>query len=372
MKKILNTIFVLATLIIIFTACKKEDNVNTVILADDTLLIAKVSSNAIKDGETLIIEGGHFGTHPNKPIYYDDYRDANLGANALEAGLMNLGSDEKGWPIVVEDKSVSGEKSLRMDYGIGEYNGAGMFPRVGVTGFPSTQKLYVSSWSCFTRYQSGTPHKAVMKRVRAGYGEYYHGKPGFFDTEFFGDVTNSTDSFYEGWIAAIDRGYTDSSPLPHYPRRYLKEIHYKKMDTWHRTDYYMDMGDIDVANGEFRNWLDGQENEQVDGLLVRMDGFDGGFEWVMSEFCGWDSYGTDNAYYLWMDCFYISTTQARVELGDNEDFDACNVRYIQPSVNWTDTELEIDIRTGTLSGQCYLFVVDEKGAASVGFPINID
>jgi len=345
--------------------------------------ILSLSTAILEDGKILTISGKNLGDHPDKPVYYDDFRNANLGDDAEAAGLQKLGSDDRGLPGIVNDMSISGGKSLRMDYSRDQVTGQSLeqLPKVGVVISPSSRKLYVSSWTRFTRYQADSNNKEdpaiTMKRVRAGYGSFYSGKPGFYDTEKF-PRSYYADGWSDGWIYTVDRACIDSTgqvirPLGTSPRSTKANgvLHTKEMNTWHRTDYYMDMGDVGVANGEFCQWQDGKENEQADGLLIRHEGFTGGFEWVISDFCGFSEMNIYNKYYLWMDSFYVNTTRARVELGDNKDYDLCTTCFIQPSIAWSKSEISVSLRPGNLNGACYLFIIDEKGEPTEGYPVTV-
>jgi hypothetical protein len=81
--------------------------------------------------------------------------------------------------------------------------------------------------------------------------------------------------------------------------------------------------------------------------------------------------GTTNTYW---DNVYFDNTQARIEIGNNQIYDNCTHREIQiPHTTWTDTTIHFTTNLGSFntSEQLYLFVVDENGNASEGFPLSL-
>lgn len=316
-------------------------------------------SGTISDGNTVTITGASFGTHSNTPIYYDDYRDATLGETADQSGLTSLGSDSNN-PIVVNDQSLSGGKSLRMDYS--PSLGGSAFPRKGiiVTGSPTT--LYICSGSRFTRYTDDLAEQnPIMKRHRFGYGSFYSGVPRAYETDQYGNWATGT-------CGDGDRGIVDSNGTSYwqYETRNKDRVH----DVWHITEWWVDLGDTDVANGAYWQRLDNTTNDNGTGIPLRVNGFTGGFEWIMSDFDGWDQYGV-GGYYLWQDHIYADYTQARVMIGNNAVYSDCTEVYVQPKTSWSDTSIQIDFRGYGKTGTWYVFVIDSAGNATDGYEVTI-
>lgn len=75
---------------------------------------------------------------------------------------------------------------------------------------------------------------------------------------------------------------------------------------------------------------------------------------------------------FFMDDLYADNTQARIEIGNNQSFWSCTHREIQIPVTWSSTSITATVNTGSfMSGGVWMFIVDENGVASVGYPITI-
>jgi hypothetical protein len=85
---------------------------------------------------------------------------------------------------------------------------------------------------------------------------------------------------------------------------------------------------------------------------------------------------------VWIDDLYISTTQARGELGDNIDYSSCTHREVQIPLSWSNNSISLTINSGSFSNcdSLYLFIIDKNGYVSdedsvrngsQGFPVRL-
>jgi len=95
--------------------------------------------------------------------------------------------------------------------------------------------------------------------------------------------------------------------------------------------------------------------------------------WTCSLFGDYVGMETGVHYNIDTDDVYIADTRARVEIGDNPDWDSCTHREIQIPTAWSDSSITFEVNQGSfLDGeQVYLFVVDANGEASAGYPVTI-
>ena len=70
---------------------------------------------------------------------------------------------------------------------------------------------------------------------------------------------------------------------------------------------------------------------------------------------------------------YIDNTLARIEIGNNSDFESCTHREIQIPVSWEDGGISFKVNQGSfaLGENLFLFVVDAANSASEGIPIEV-
>jgi hypothetical protein len=80
--------------------------------------------------------------------------------------------------------------------------------------------------------------------------------------------------------------------------------------------------------------------------------------------------------YVWVDDLYIDNTWSRVMIGDRPAYDECTVREIQIPSEWSSdgTSIHVTVNQGGLTSfeGKYLFVVDNDGNISDGFPLTSD
>ncbi|NTW27419.1 MAG: hypothetical protein HGA36_03775 [Candidatus Moranbacteria bacterium] len=77
---------------------------------------------------------------------------------------------------------------------------------------------------------------------------------------------------------------------------------------------------------------------------------------------------------VFLDALYIDNSFARVEIGDNAVYENCTHREIQPTTTWdaSGNIILANINKGSFAdgAGAYLFVIDEDGTPSAGFPIT--
>ena len=151
------------------------------------------------------------------------------------------------------------------------------------------------------------------------------------------------------------------------------------LDQWHRTEHLIVNSDVDTENGAYYYWRDCQlySNYTVENQCWHMP---------RTHNCDWRRLWfpryfrrRNNAHNLiWNDYVYIDTTRARVEIGDNQTWENCTHREIQIPVYWRSPsgrgEIQVQFNQGSFgSGEIvYLFVVNEDGEVTPGYPIRIE
>lgn len=140
---------------------------------------------------------------------------------------------------------------------------------------------------------------------------------------------------------------------------------------WHLLQFeFADSSAASVADGEFRTWFDGHQVENRTGFVGNTTGllkrpFFIGFynAW------GQPVNSAPNDYYL--DDVYVDTTWQRIEIGDNAVYANCTHRETQIPTLWNDGQIQFNLNFGSFTTEpLYLFVIDENGVASSGYPIN--
>ena len=75
----------------------------------------------------------------------------------------------------------------------------------------------------------------------------------------------------------------------------------------------------------------------------------------------------------YFDDIYINNSWARVEIGDDPDYDSCTHREMQIPTAWSSDSVDITVNQGSFQNgtTAYLFVVDEDGAVNTaGYEVS--
>ena len=327
----------------------------------------------LTDGVNFTLNGS-FADRADTPFYFDNYESHTLDARADAIGLATLGG---GWPtampLVKNDRSHTGTKSLRMNYPAAldssnshpddDITKLSSFPQIGIDGL-STTTVYVSAWMYWARH-TGSGHSGTFKLCRGGAAPPYAGIPQFHETyNGINPVTGVATS------DDPDRGVVNSSGSSTYSNTVNAS---PSRDGWHRLEYYFALGTEGNSDGTFKTWVDGVLNgNMINQPIVASGDSAARINNVISIFDGMDSYPTGTGFYVWMDQFYVDSTQQRLELGNADTWGACTVREVQPSVTWTTTSITATCQKGGVaSGARWLYVIAADGTASAGIPVTL-
>jgi fibronectin type 3 domain-containing protein len=138
---------------------------------------------------------------------------------------------------------------------------------------------------------------------------------------------------------------------------------------WHCLQFEAVESQPNVADGSLKFWIDGTLIKHAT-LMTRND-----TARKYLQYLGWFDSFADPGYndnHVYWDDFYASTSIARVEIGNNSNYDSCTHRETQVPTSWTSTSTTFPANTGSFTnGGAYLFVVDAEGNVSAGKAITI-
>ena len=328
----------------------------------------------LTDGVNFTLNGS-FADRADTPFHYSNYEGATVGQQATAVGLTHLGYDTDGAArvLVQDDYAHTGTKSLRVDYPAAATAGVthpdddpdllSCFPQVGVDGL-STDRVYVSMWVRYARH-TGTGSAGILKLSRGGANPPYSGNPHYFET-WFPDAS--------GVITGVDHGSTDSGGGDHWydGNDYESGQPLPVVNQWNRLEYYYQLSTAGVANGVLNSWVNFEQYMDMPALMNRLSGNSSLINNIISAFDGNDSYPNGTGWYLWMDQFYVDSTQQRLELGNADTWGACTVREVQPSVTWTTTSITATCQKGGVTGpNAWLYVIAADGTAGTAIPVTL-
>ena len=333
--------------------------IKTVLISIAVLILGGISENSfaappnitgvsgeIGHKQNVRISGNNFGSKQNgSPLKYDNFENGS-------AGRQVLGEGSGGWETTTSMGSsyapsystgkvrYNGTQSLYQNFTDGNYTN---YIKLSQSTIPSgTRKLYVSGW--FNLETGGAPSRNT-KILNMG-------ACGGWQTRL--DVYPNNGS---GHLYANDGRYQDWSP------NVSKAL--KNDGHWHRLEGWLDLGSgyRDVS-------MDLRKVAQISGSFVSNSC---GLTYLLiGHYFATDSGSPRPWAKRYWDEIYVDTTQARVEIGDNADWDSCSHREIQIPTSWSNSSIEVRVNQGTFAkgANNYLFVVNEAGEVSGGYKVT--
>lgn len=326
-------------------------------------------SGTVSHGESVTISGSGFGTKSTAaPIIYDDFENYEsnqpLGDTAIwEARTTTIDDD-----FVISStnqRNQSSSKNIVADISRPDDDADEAW--INDIGFAQTGKAYVNFWVRMN-FGTGTASGYQIKMFRLAVGiednanaiyptlalmhwthNYFPVAGGYtqsYHQLYYGDGTSELFYFSNNSFNLIE----DSTPV------------------WVNVSTQLYEGDYNTENAELTYWA-----SKPDGGITAKNQ-DAGFLYRKTtdhvDAIGLHNYiGTGGtATTLYYDNFYIDNSWARVEIGDNADYDSCTHREIQIPSSWVDGSIAINVNQGSFSDSdtAYLFVVDESGTVSSG------
>lgn len=162
--------------------------------------------------------------------------------------------------------------------------------------------------------------------------------------------------------------------------------HLPRKAEWARAEFFLEASDVDTPNGRY--WLTinrpGESRRVIDnwvtGLITHRSNCCSGSssQWENFVLQGYidDNGGpfADEEVQLFYDDIYLQFgTAARVELGNDAEFEGCTQLEVQEVVSWSEGQIQISLNRGGFSSgqQVWLFVIGEDGQVSNGRGITI-
>jgi hypothetical protein len=313
-------------------------------------------------GGTVIISGSSFGSQGGSVLVWDDFEAQTLGQTvsgchpvigpnwtALHGGTGNLG-------VRWDDTHVhAGSVACHVDWG---YDG-GNTQRAIISEFGNQPQIYVSYWRHMEgNYTTSNPtcnHKqfylfGTVNNMPQGMPLMPAGTTGW-------GFYNNVSEFQPDWDGTNNintQGWTWSNTE----------------DVYQRWEFWCKLNDPYTAyNGVLTYWKDGVVGCHREDYRHRF--VDGVYHQIMIGNMAQEFTDTAKA---WFDDICLASTQARVELGNNSNWNNCTHREIQIPSSWSSSSITVDFNQGSFPGstQVYLFVVDADGNASSGYAVTTD
>lgn len=140
-------------------------------------------------------------------------------------------------------------------------------------------------------------------------------------------------------------------------------------DEWVRIDFEIKLSTPGQADGLWAVDVPGVKHQEYVNLPNRDAGYNFQLDSLLLGLMHANHTGAD--FELLQDLVYGDTSFARVEIGDNSYFYACDYRRIIPATAWSDSSISLDIPHTVPSGTYYLFVKTGDRVLSQGFQVIV-
>ena len=322
-------------------------------------MISSVSDTTLIDNQSVTISGLSFGTKSTAaPLYYSDFDDETTGQ--VPTGWIEVNSGV----TVSETLPYSGSKSLQVVFD----NPDGEFSQIKKDLGSEIQDFYFTANIYFDKNDTcGAQWKSW--RISSSSGAYSDSEESTTtmiknnnwwrsDTEVW--YNNAVFITYDG---GNSYGGIDGNPGDMF-----------LIDQWQRVEQFCKGSSAaSTADGFLWTRRVGRAGnlEEITGAIT-YDSEDLkwrylmlGQEWGQDEVAG----ACDGNVIVYYDNLYIDNTQARIEIGDNADYDSCTVREIQIPSAWSDTSATFTVNQGSFANGStgYIHVIDDDGGASTGY-----
>lgn len=316
-------------------------------------------SGAVPDGGNVTIQGhGFLDKIPAAPLRYDNFENG-------QPGVRLPGMNEGGWYTVGQSGSyprysqerqrLPGETCALQDYSVASNQ------TIGLQDI-DVDTLYVSGWTYRDDY-NGTAMYCENVKFWGNFTARVDGVSTFPQSRL--DAYWSRDS---GHLYCLDEDGQQAGSVGTGARAYL--------DHWFRLERFMAIGDSGVANGQTWASYDLDRFAELNGQFHSSELTYG--YWLIGQYFRKEPYDdpslpVPHIKVYWSE-LYVDNTQARVEIGDREQWSQCTHREIQIPTAWSDAQITVTGNWGTLAPETplWLFVVDKNGSVSEGFSVSLD
>jgi hypothetical protein len=320
-------------------------------------------SGTVQDGQTVTVTGSGFGMNGPDVRLFDDFETGPDGAS-----ISLTGPDIGSWTT---SKNPAKERYTGADKISGRYSAQFIFDSLGGAEYGNLQRydnegyteLFLSAWVKVPAGQffPGSPTQNNWKLFWVdGTGNW--GGPSN-DLVLINSYSFDGDATTFGNSGSINGFWWDSTE-PHI-----------EQDIWTRYSFWVKG---DPTSGSFHAWVlrNGTplfQNEERNSLKTMNAGQP---DWHYLSLNAWALANQGSPSRPLYDDIYFAVgphARARIELGDRPSYQQCTNLAVQTPSSWGDTSVQVTVRQGQFKqgDNVYLFVIDEQGSNSNGYPVTI-
>ena len=309
-------------------------------------------SGEFTHGTSMTIVGSGFGTKDQAaPGIWDDVESGDFHDDWGITGTMSVGTEARH-----AHSSYCGTNNFQGSGGDGKH---GYF-----TGGPLGENYYGQYW--------------FKMDENFDWGDASYGNLGanLANVKIF-RMWNPSSSIDENFVMAT-RGYAGSS-VQYFAEHvenpqggYFENIYDWTKGEWHLFQFQYKESSMGGNDGEIRVWRDGALVLEDLDIMTRDDYSELKRPYILGFYNSWGDAGTDQDDF-YIDDAYVDNSWARVEVGNNPVYNSCTHREIQIPSSWSAASVTVNVNAGSFGpdDELYLFVVNEQGDISSGFPMDV-
>lgn len=314
-------------------------------------------SGNLDEGASVILGGSGFGVKSTSaPMKFENFEGSAAGSYIGSEGYWSLRTDntDSRKPTYSNEFSRSANSPQTAKFPLETLHDYAIKSGLDF----SSGRIYYDYWVRFTWASSTVRHQIKLARLGSGTSDSYI-YPHFVTEHWIGGSNCYSDA-RTGAICGAS-GMTDW------------DYDCPPVGEWSHIQISIDYGTASGNDAFYEIWQDGVYK-----------GGDSGFSW----FCGTDPTfqqvwvggylgNTDQdgmTTTIYYDDVYFDDTWARVEIGDDSDYNSCTHREIQIPSSWSSGAIEVTMNLGTYQtgDTAYLFITDSEGNVnSEGYAITV-
>jgi hypothetical protein len=311
----------------------------------------------------IVISGSAFGTKTTAaPLKYDDFQSVTVGERVTTStapGPPWIGGGSQTFnPIASTSRLRPSTPFTRNMQSHWRPSGPGdaSASNIALTG-QTFRKIYFDAWMYNdTSFGGGMDGGENVKHIRVHQAGATAPNVGFTDTGPGGN------NFF---CIAGDGKFNDFTMT-------FNPMNAATMyNSWMHIQWAIDAGSGGQAtNGKVRIYVNGSLRCTSNSASLLNTGFTSWPEIYIGNYWRTQDY-TGDVYAYW-ESIYVDNSWARIEIGNNSVYTNCTIREVQIPSAWSNTSVTVKVNRGQFSdlNSLFLFVVDENGVASPGFPLT--
>jgi hypothetical protein len=311
-------------------------------------------AGSIENNQSITINGLDFGEKiPASPIKWDQFEAGSNGANLSDVQPEWRPYSSSYGSAIYSNVSYSGDLSVSNNT-----NRHGF--ATNYLDIIHSDEVFVSYWWRIDGVTGDDGGVVKLTRINssaaAGGGGRYNG----IGETYLSNLNPGTSSPY----FAYNNGDGNTGPIG-----YVRA----STNAWSRVDMGKKLSTPGISDGSaFCQNLTEQRSAVHNNVITRAAGHTFQLDTVLLGLMMANDVGT---FSLYLDDIYIDNTLARVEIGNNSDFDSCTHREMQLPTSWDGNNelVTINFNQGafTAGETVWLFVINSLGEASDGYQLEI-